>query len=78
MTNFNSSVFSRSIWKATYNAEIRIEHFCQDVFQVLKSLYSLTFPELQSSEARLKLDSSGCITECNQVSQLTNNYRKKF
>lgn len=43
MTNFNSLVFSRgSIWKATYNAEIRTEHFfCQDVFQVLKVFISL-------------------------------------
>lgn len=39
-TNFNSLVFrTESIWKAIYNAEIRIKHFCQDIFQVLKSLY---------------------------------------
>lgn len=40
LTNFNSLVFSRgSLWKAIYSAEIRTDHFCQDVFQVLKSLY---------------------------------------
>lgn len=44
MINFNSLVFGRgSIWKATYNAEIRTEDFLPGRFSGFKVFISLFF-----------------------------------
>lgn len=43
MINFNSLIFNRgSIWKATYNAEIRTEHYLPGRFSGLKVFISLS------------------------------------
>lgn len=42
MVNFNSLVFSSSIWKTTYNAEIRTEHFLPGRFSGFKVFISLS------------------------------------